>query len=213
MKYKIWLMILISSFLLAGKIFADEEEYSGKRFFDLRLTAGPGAFYYPQYVEDGGYGVNGVGYDLTWYGFKALVSGELHYFVHPKFSIGGGGSFFYAPRPSAMDENMTVHVDANDDAFGGYGGVCASFYVREWSRINAMIGYGGTGVKKNYGGTGPLFSAGWTFLFPGKNFMAGIGARFAAMRLSYPAQGTTRGESGIYMIMLLELSVDWAPRF
>lgn len=200
--------------LWSHPLFSEEGSPAGKRMFDLRLSAGAGAFYYPQYVN-GGYYVNNTPYDLIWHGWQTQVTGEAQVFIpgHPNVSLGIGAAYFLALNPAGTDLNVQVNVKTGGDAKGGFAGMSASWWIEDTIRISVIAGYGGTGVSDYYGGYGFTYSIAAAYLFPSGNIIGGLGFRFIHMRLKNSGDENTRAEKGDYFALLLEASVDWAPRF
>jgi hypothetical protein len=207
-----WLLIMACSLAGRNALAVGGEDRVARRVFDLRLTGGLGVFLYPQKV-DGGYYVNNVPYDLSWYGFQAQITGDAQFFLpwYRRLSVGVGGASFLAPSPHGMSSDYSVNVAAKGDGAGVYGGLSASYWWARW-RVNFLGGYGGAGVSSNYGGWGPTFSLGATYLLGNGDWIGGLGAKYVLMILHDPGNDDTRAESGGYMAMLLEASIDWAPR-
>ena len=188
-------------------VFADD--HSGFNFVDFRFAAQAGAFIYMQEV-DGGYFIDGYPYDLDWYGLIGEATGiiELSLPLLNGIGIGIGGCLQYAINPAAVNEASRFAERADTGALGGYGGLSVSYVLNDL-RLNAIAGYGGTGVSSYYGGSGPAVSAGVDYTFVAEKIRFGIGTRYSLMFLSHPGSATVRSEKGPYMAFSVGAVVDW----
>ncbi len=184
---------------------------AGHHWVDFRFSVNVGAFYYMQTVE-GGYYINGYPYDLDWYGLVGETTGIIE--VSPPLlngvGIGIGGCLQHALNPAAVNENYHFAERADSNALGGYGGVSVSYGFDDW-RLNAIAGYGGTGVASYYGGSGPAISLGIDYPIVKGTIRVGIGARYLFMYLYHPGSDSVRPEKGPYMAATLSAVVDWIP--
>jgi hypothetical protein len=180
------------------------------RAIDLRLGIDLGSFVYAQNV-DGGYFVDGEAYDLDWYALEAGIALNAEYDLPMVrgLGLGLGGIGFLAFDPRAVDTSASVALDSGQIASGACVGASASYaWSRDW-RVNAIAGYGATGLAEFYGGDGPALTLAVERIFPRSQVLASIGLRGMFMYLSYPETEATRGEHGWYYSLMAEASMDW----
>ena len=184
---------------------------AARHWIDFRFSVNVGAFYYMQRVE-GGYYINGYPYDLDWYGLLGETTGsiELSLPLLKGVGIGIGGCLQYAVNPAAVNENSRFAERADSGALGGYGGVSASYGFGD-RKLNAIAGYGGTGVAAYYGGSGPAVSVGIDYPIVKGTVRLGIGTRYLFMYLYHPGSVSVRPEQGPYMAFTVSAVVDWIP--
>ncbi len=209
------LSVVLFAAVCSGVVADDRTTVSqpaGQNWIDFRFSASVGAFLYMQKVEGGDY-INGYPYDLDWYGLLGETVGIIE--VSPPalkgIGIGIGGCLQYAVNPAAVDDNSSRFMErADSGALGGYGGVSASYGFGNF-RLNAIAGYGGTGVASYYGGSGPAVSAGIDYPIVKGKVRMGIGARYLVMFLSHPGSISVRSEQGPYLAFSVSAVVDWIP--
>lgn len=191
---------------------AQEAGANPRHVIDLRLGACVGFFSYAQKVDEGYY-IDGEPYDLDWYALQAAAVLNVEYDLAavPGLGLGLGGIGFLSFDPQAIDTTASVTLDSGQNASGGCGGVSASYAWTKGWRVNAIAGYGATGLTEYYGGYGPALSLGVERLFPRDRLFASIGLRTLFMYLVYPATEDTRGEQGGYFALMAEASADWMP--
>jgi hypothetical protein len=201
----------IAFFSLAMSAAAEPRE---RRRIEFGAGLDAGAFVYAQKV-DGGYWVLGRPYDLAWYSVQ--VQGRLSAeFALPSVrglgvGIGCLGLAALDAKGSGSDDLYSVHIDTRQYDFGGLGGVSASYRAAEGWKLDAILGYGGTGIDEYYGGLGPALSLAFLHSLSDGALAAEIGIRGTFMYLSYASEGTTSAERGPYFSLAFEAALDWAP--
>lgn len=197
--------------ILFGLAASAQEVPTRKRV--LGLAPGAGYFFHPQYV-DGGYHVNGQPYDLVWSGMQLQLSGDIHWHLakHPFLGFGAAGAFMLAPNATGADSDHTVSVDPDKLALGGYLAFSTCFRLLHGWRLKVLTGLGRNGMSGalGFGGWGPAFGVAAHRMFGSGALASGVGLRLDSMALFSSRDGMVRGESGLYVSLLLEVLFELA---
>ena len=197
----------------SGSLKSVRERRAGDGF--LQASTGVGYSTYDQDL-DGGYVVNGVGYDVYYSGTTYTLDASGGYFFSQSWGVGAELEYLRMPSPNAVGtpQNGGSTVERDDVEAADFFDGSALLALRPIVplRLSALVGYGGGSAPSAFGGSGPLLGLSGDYAFAaGERTSVSVGAQAKYFFLSDPehtvGNATKRAESGPLLTAGLRVSL------